>query len=74
MSSAREIVENKVVKNLKKKIPENTELDNTKTNKIINSVLNSYIKYQNKKINIYHKEHIEIHDNIDYCEKFVLFD
>lgn len=69
----REIVNKKLIKSVSKKIEpdfiDKEEIDNT-TNKI----LNSYIKYQNKRINRYHKNEVEIIDNIDYHEKVVLFD
>lgn len=69
----RELIEKKVKKNLRRKIPKNTELDEEKTEVVVSKVLNSYIKYQNKKINNFHKE-IEIHDMVNYAEKIVLFD
>lgn len=72
--SAHELVEKKVIRNLSKKLPKDAELDEDKKNVIVCKVLNSYIKYQNRKINAYHKEHIEIHDMVDYAEKVVLFD
>lgn len=70
----REIIEEKVVKNLSKRIPADTDLDTDKKNIIVSKVLNSYLKYQNKKIVKYYKEKVEIYDNIDYNEKVVLFD
>jgi hypothetical protein len=72
--TSRDIVEKKVKKNLNKRIPKNSELDEEKVDIVVSKVLNSYIKYQNRKINNYHKEHIEIYDNINYNEKVVLFD
>jgi hypothetical protein len=72
--TSREYVENKVKKNLNKKIPKNTELDDEKVDVVVSKVLNSYIKYQNRKINNYHKHQIEIFDNVNYHEKVVLFD
>lgn len=69
----RELVNKKIVKSVSRKInPESIDkelIDNT-----TNKVLNSYIKYLNKKVNRYHKNEVEIVDNIDYREKVVLFD
>lgn len=71
---AHELIEKKVTRSLSRKIPKDAEIDEDKKNMIVSKVLNSYIKYQNKKVNTYHKEHIEIHDMVDYTEKVVLFD
>lgn len=69
----RELVNKKIIKSVSRKInPESIDkelIDNT-----TNKVLNSYIKYLNKKVNRYHKNEVEIVDNIDYREKVVLFD
>lgn len=72
--NAQELIEKKVTRRLSRKIPENLEIDEEKKNIIVSKVLNSYIKYQNKKVNAYHKEHVEIYDMVDYTEKVVLFD
>lgn len=72
--NAHELIEKKVNRRLMRKIPENCEIDEDKKNIIVSKVLNSYIKYQNRKVNAYHKEHVEIHDMVDYNEKVVLFD
>lgn len=72
--NAQELIEKKVNRRLSRKIPQNFEIDEEKKNIIVSKVLNSYIKYQNKKVNAYHKEHVEIYDMVDYNEKIVLFD
>jgi len=69
----RELVEKKVKRNLTRKVKKGAELDEEKADEVVSKVLNSYIKYQNKKINNFHKE-IEIHDMVNYAEKVVLFD
>lgn len=69
----RELVNKKLIKSVSKKIDIDS-IDKEEIDDTTNKILNSYIKYQNKKINKYHKNEIEIIDNIDYHEKVVLFD
>lgn len=69
----RELVNKKLIKSVSKKMDIDS-IDKEEIESTTNKILNSYIKYQNKKLNKYHKNEIEIIDNIDYHEKVVLFD
>ncbi len=69
----RETINKKIVKSVSRKVnPES--IDKEQIDNATNKVLNSYIKYLNKKVNQYHKNDVEIVDNVDYNEKIVLFD